>query len=264
MLRVGVIGCHQGIARTLAGVGLEVVAHAAGTPGREGLDHARTEVVDGFAGLSERLTPPRLFVLDLPTGDVVDRVVDEAYLTMEPGDVVLDATGSYWGDTLRRFRRMRHRALFYLDLALIGAEPDAIILVAGDTRGIDLGRPLLERLARPGGLIHAGGAGAAHYALMVHEAVATATAQMMGEAQQLLEAYPNAPDAAAVMRGFWPAPPTPGSRAAWLLDDAVRLSAAIPLLAQGVMLDIGQALDEQRPTALPERLHGFISPDKIL
>ena len=42
---------------------------------------------------------------------------------MEPGDVVIDVTPSYWGDTLRRFRRMRHRSLFYVDVALIRQTP---------------------------------------------------------------------------------------------------------------------------------------------
>ena len=38
---------------------------------------------------------------------------------------------------------------------------------------------------------------------------------------------------------------------AWLLDDAVRLHAVIPLLAQGVMLEIGAALDDHRTVDVP-------------
>jgi 6-phosphogluconate dehydrogenase len=264
-VRVGLIGNSRGWARPLATAGFEVAAHAAGTGNRDGLDHPRAEAVDGFARLREALAHPRLFFLDLPGGASLDAVLDEAYLVMEPGDAVLDTSGAYWGDTLRRYRRMRHRALFYVDAALLGELPGGTVLAAGDARALALVEPVLERLARPGGaVVRAGGAGAAHYALMVHEAVATATSHALGEARQLLEAYPNAPEAAAVLEGLWPNAPAPGSRAAWLLDDAVRLQAAVPLLAQGVMLEIAQALDEQRPAEVPERVQGFVHPDEIL
>jgi 6-phosphogluconate dehydrogenase len=263
-LRVGLIGNELGLARTLHAAGLATAVHRAGTTNADGLDRPGVKVASTFAGLSGLADPPRFFLLDLPVGGTIDAVVDEAYLAMAPGDVILDPTGSYWGDTLRRFRRMRHRALFYVDLALIGAMPGGTVLAAGDARALELARALLEPLARPGGVIRAGAAGAAHYALMVHEAVATAAARAASEAQQLMEAFPNAPEAGAVLRGLWPEVPSPGARAAWLLDDAVRLQASIPLLAQSVMLEIGQALDEQRVPALPPRVQGFVHPDEIL
>ena len=60
----------------------------------------RVERYDAFFGLLEH---PRLFLLDLPLGRAIDRAIDAAYVFMEPGDVVLDPSGSYWGDTLRRY-----------------------------------------------------------------------------------------------------------------------------------------------------------------
>jgi 6-phosphogluconate dehydrogenase (decarboxylating) len=113
-------------------------------------------------------------------------------------------------------------------------------------------------------VVRAGAAGAAHYALMVRETVATCIAHALSEGRQLLEAYPNEPEAEALARRLWPHAEAPGPRAGWLLDDAVRLEAAIPLLAQSVMLEIGTALDERRPPQLPPRVNGFVHPDDIL
>jgi len=264
MVRVGLIGNQHGLARSLGEAGLDLVVHPAATANRNGLDHPRVQPVEEYAALSGALEHPRLILLDLPVGPTIDAAVDAAYLTMEPGDVVLDASGSYWGDTLRRFRRMRHRSLFYVDLALIGPIPEGLVLAAGDKRGVDLAWPLLTRLAPSGGVVRAGGAGAAHYALMVREAVAAATAQAIGEAQQLLEAYPNQPEPEPIMAGLWPGTTDGGSRAAWLLDDAARLEAPIPLLAQAIMLEIGRALDDQRSAEPAPRVGGFVHPEEIL
>jgi 6-phosphogluconate dehydrogenase len=263
-VRIGLIGNHHGFAERLGEAGIDVVAHPAGTANRAGLDAAGVRLVDRYDAFFAEIEHPRVFLLDLPLGAAIDRVIDEAYVTMEPGDVVLDPSGSYWGDTLRRFRRMRHRSLFYVDLALLDGLVGGTILVAGDERGVELAQPLLERLARDDGVIRAGGAGAAHYALMVREAVATSVIHALSEARQLLEAYPNEPEPDAVAAGLWPESPPPGLRASWLLDDAVRLEAAIPLLAQSVMLEIGHALDEHRSQEPAPRVGPFVHPDDIL
>jgi len=260
-VRVGIIGNESGLARRLGDAGVAVVAHGVEAVGRDpaGLVH-----VDRYGDFFAQLEHPRLFLLDLPPGHAIDRTIDEAYVVMEPGDIVLDPSRSYWGDTLRRYRRMRHRSLFYVDLAVLGAIPGSVILAAGDERGVALAMPLLRRLAGPATAIRAGGSGAAHYALQVRAAVATAVRHAVSEGQQLLEAYPNEPAAASTAAQLWPAAPPPEPGAAWILEDAIHLQAAIPLLAQGIMLELGTALDEQRPTDASPRTGGFVHPDDIL
>lgn len=260
-MRVGVIGNESGLARCLGEAGVDVVAHRLDASGQDsaGLVH-----VDQYRDFFTQLEHPRLFLLDLPLGQAIDRTIDEAYVVMEPGDIVLDPSRSYWGDTLRRYRRMRHRSLFYVDLAALGAIPGSPILAAGDERGVALVMPLLRHLAGPAVAIRAGGSGAAHYAVQVRAAVATAVRHAVSEGQQLLEAYPNEPEATSVGAQLWPAALSTEPGAAWMLEDAIHLQAAIPLLAHGIMLELGTALDEHRPTDLSPRTGGFVHPDDIL
>lgn len=263
-MRIGLIGNQTGSARQLVESGLEPIFHAAGTVNPGGLGHAALRQVERFAEFFEALEHPRFFLLDLPLGQSIDHVIDEAYVVMEPGDVVLDPTGSYWGDTLRRYRRMRHRSLYYVDLALVGEMPGGTVLAGGDERGVTLALPVLERLAATGAVIRAGGSGAAHFASTVHAGVANAVTHALSEARQLLEAYPNEPEAEALAAGLWPQAPAAGDSGAWLLDDAIRLQAAIPLLAQGVMLEMAAALEERRSFDVAPRVGGFVHPDDIL
>lgn len=263
-MRIGLIGNQTGSARQLVESGFEPIFHAAGTVNSDGLEHPALHEVERFAEFFEALDHPRHFLLDLPLGQSIDRIIDEAYVVMEPGDVVLDPTGSYWGDTLRRYRRMRHRSLYYVDLAFIGDMPGGIVLAAGDKRGVALASPVLQRLAATGTVIQAGGSGAAHFALTVRAGVANAVTHALSEARQLLEAYPNEPEADAVVTGLWPPSPPATDCGAWLLDDAVRLHAAIPLLAQGIMLEMAAALEERRSFDVAPRVGGFVHPEEIL
>jgi 6-phosphogluconate dehydrogenase (decarboxylating) len=263
-LRIGLIGNHGGLVRSVTASGVDIVVHPVDAVDGDGPHGPGVTQVDRFDAFMDLLEHPRLFLLDLPSGAPIDRAIDTAYVTMEPGDVVLDPSASYWGDTLRRFRRMRHRSLYYVDLGLIGRIPGATILAAGDERGVSLCLFLLERLAAPGGVVRAGGAGAAHFALMVRAGVATAVAHAVSEARQLLEAYPNEPEPDAVAARLWPVTEPPAASAAWLLDDAIRLEAAVPLLAQSVMLELGAALDDHRSTEAAPRVGGFVHPDELL
>ena len=257
MMRVGMLGHHSGLAGRLARAGLEPVACIALDGAQDGIAS-----VDTLEGYFEALEHPRRFFLDLPAGPEVDQMIDRCYVVMEPGDVVVDPTLSYWGDTLRRFRRMRHRSIFHVDCALI--EAPATALLAGDDRGVELAAVAIDRLVPPGRVVRAGQAGAAHYALMVRAGVATVVTHALGEARQLLEAYPNEAEPEAVMAHLWPAADPAGAAATWLLDDAVRLHAVIPLVAQSVMLELGAALDDHRAVEVPPRVGGFVHPDEIL
>lgn len=256
-MQVGLLGNHSGLAQRLTAAGVEVLAYAGVgyPPAPQGI--ASVDQLDGFIA---ELEHPRRFVLDTSSGDGVDRAIDESDVVMEPGDVVLDATTSYWGDTLRRFRRMRHRSIYYVDVALI----EDTALASGDERGVTIAMPLVERLAATGRAIRAGEAGAAHFALMVHAGVAMAIEHAVGEARQLLEAYPKDADPTGIARMLWSSRRPASPAAAWLLDDAVRLHAAIPLLAHGVMLELGAALDDHRAVDIPPRVGGFVHPDDIL
>ena len=249
-MRIGILGRAGRLAERALAAGLEPVVVGAAPPG--------CIAVETAAVLGECIDYPRVHLLDLAAGPEVDTVLDAASATMEPGDVVVDLSGSYWGDTLRRWRRMRHRSLFHLDAALL----DTALIVAGDTGGVAIAEPALRRLAAPLPLINAGAAAAAHYALMVEDAWRTARREAALEVRQALEAFPGGMTAAVAAR-MTGAEPGPAPRAAWLLDDAVRLQAALPLLAQAVMLDIAGALDQLRPQAVAPRLGGFIHPDEV-
>lgn len=253
--RVGIIGeAGEMLDRALA-ADLEPVVSAKDSPApRPGV-----VVVDDYAALTGSLAEPRAYLLDAPAGAAIDRTLDEASRHMDLGDVVIDFSGSYWGDTLRRWRRMRHRSLFYVD----GAAAGDALLVSGDPAGIDVAMLTVQALAGTAPVVRAGPSGASHFALMVHDGWLTAAAEAASEARHLLEAFPGDIAADVLDAALGGAVARPSGRAAWLLDDAVRLEAATPMLAQAVMLALAGALDELRSSPPPIRVGGFVRPEEV-
>lgn len=260
---IGVLGSATGLAARARAAGHSVLALPLVDTDHDVLRAQGVEIAEASEAFLERLEHPRLHFLDMLPGAFVDEVIDRVYVTMEPGDIVLDASGSYWGDTLRRWRRMRHRAIYYLDMAILDGPGPLRLLVAGDSRGVEHALEDLEKLAAGGTVTVAGSAGAAHYALMVRDAVRLAAAHAASEAAQMLEAYPgvlNAGDTGSVLGLVDTIPELRGS---WVLDDALRLEAAVPLLGHAVMLEQARCLDEHvRPPWLP-RLGPFVRPEDL-
>lgn len=259
---IAVIGAAGGLAVLARDAGLAVLARPLDAAEAAALAAAGIATVAEYGDFLARMEPPRLHLLDLAPGAGVDAVIDTAYVTMEPGDLVLDASGGYWGDTLRRWRRMRHRALYYLDLALWPSAEGPVALVAGDAKGVELARPTLARLVHGGRVVAAGEAGAAHYAQMVKDAYGLTLAHAHSEARQMLEAFPGASDATALLGLLVPGPAA-GPRAGWVLEDALRLEAAVPLMAQAAMLELAEHLDEQRRPELMPRLGPFVRAEEL-
>jgi 6-phosphogluconate dehydrogenase len=262
MAGLGLIGGEDS-ARLVSEHGLEAVVCRPETGGPP--EGSPAERMAPYAALATALEPPRIVLLAMPAGAAVDHTLDRAYLALEPGDVLVDLTPSWWCDSLRRYRRMRHRALYHLDAAEVGPPGARRLLVAGDPDGVGLAAPVLDRLAPGGAALRAGGPGAAHFAAALDDGLTAMWQQAAGEVRQLLEAYPLEAEPAALAAALGLVPmAADGGRGAWLLDDAMRLEAAIPLLAQAVMLRQAAALEEQRSEPPPPRVGGWVDIDEIL
>lgn len=257
-MEIAVIGGLQNWAATARSSGLRTLAKPLGEGEASVMGELGVETVSDYSDFFERLEFPRLYILDLPCGAGIDEVIDTAYVTMEPGDLVVDVSPSYWGDTLRRWRRMRHRSIFYIDASRLGGD----LLIAGDARGLDLARPRLRRLVGDNAVVDVGEAGAAHYAAMVQDSLLVACAQAQSEALQLLEAFPGEMDPRPVRTRLRHDGPD-GGRGEWAAEDALRLQAVIPLLAQAAMQQMADALDAQQLYPSTPRLGPFVRPEDL-
>jgi 6-phosphogluconate dehydrogenase len=286
----GVVGLGR-MGGGLARYGLEkkfsVVGLSRGGAPKDLTDAGLVEIGD-VAEFRERLPRPRIVLLYIPAGPAVDEVLGALSRSLEAGDVVVDGGNSYWGDSIRRHRRLKEDGLEFVDLGTsggeLGARTGACFMAGGERQAVSAVEPILRALAVPGGFVHAGPPGAGHFVKLVHNGIEFGMLQAIAEGFELLTKYELPLDIGAVLecwrhgsviRGWlidllaeaYRADPNlrkpttyieDTGEVNWLVADAMRMETPIPVIAQSVMQLIGSR-DERKDwaKAIVAMRHGF-------
>lgn len=244
--------------------------------------------IEGLGGFRAHLRPPRAILLYVPAGPVVDSVLDELSCSLEPDDVIADGGNSYWGDSIRRHRRLRERGIHFIDLGtsggLDGARHGACFMAGGERDAVSRIEPLLRKLAVDQGYVHAGPPGAGHFVKLVHNGIEFGMLQAIAEGFDLLTHYHEPLDVREVLECWrkgsvirsWlidllaeahrsdPRLEKASSyiedtgEVNWLVADALRMEVPTPVIAQSVM-QLFASRDERRnwARAIVMMRHGF-------
>jgi 6-phosphogluconate dehydrogenase len=287
--RLGIVGLGRmggGLALQALEKGLEVAGFdVQGAPAE--LRRAGLVAVDRLTGFARALAPPRVILLYVPAGPIVDDVIEQLVASLDPGDVIADGGNSYWGDSIRRHQRLKARGLGFVDLGtsggIEGARRGACFMANGDRADVEKIEPALLALAVPGGYVHAGPAGAGHFAKLVHNGIEFGMLQAIAEGVALLERY-DEPLAIADVLACWrhgsvirswlvdlmeqayraggleriPPYVEDTGEVNWLVSDAMRMEVAVPVIAEAVMQLIASRDErESAPRAVAAMRHGF-------
>lgn len=242
---------------------------------------------DGLESLLDKLTSPRVLFLYIHAGPALDPVLDELAAHTSPEDILVDGGNSYWGDSIRRGRRLEGKVRF-VDLGtsggIDGARTGACFMAGGETEALDLVEPILKDLCVPGGYVRAGGPGAGHYVKLVHNGIEFGMLQAIGEGMGLLTNFDQKLDLAPILdcwchgsvirswlvelmaqalheRGTMEQVPPyieDTGEVNWLVEDAMRMEVPIPVIAQSVMqLFASRDSDQTWARAIALMRHGF-------
>ncbi len=156
-------------------------------PGRSGrgLDSPRS------AG---QLTPRRAVWLMVPSGDAVDRTIEDLLPLLNPGDVVIDGGNSNFKDTIRRAAMLKARGFAMVDCGtsggIWGLADGYSLMIGGEPETVAWLRPIFETLAPAPdrGWGHVGGNGAGHLVKMVHNGIEYGMMQAYAEGFAILRA----------------------------------------------------------------------------
>ena len=271
-MQIGVIGLGRmggNITRRLIQNGHEAVvydhdANAVATLRQDGAIGAA-----GVDKLVKQLEPPRAVWLMLPAGKITEDTIDQLAELLAPGDIIIDGGNTFWKDDVRRAKKLKERAIHYVDVGtsggIWGLERGYCMMIGGAKDVVEHLDPLFKALA-PGlgnaprtlgrdgrdpraelGYIHAGPTGAGHFVKMVHNGIEYGLMQAFAEGFDILknansQALPedvrfefDLADIAEVWRR--------GSViSSWLLDLTASALAADPKLAdfEGVVEDSGE------------------------
>src|SRR5919199_1676852 len=244
--------------------------------------------VRSYEDLKAELSPPRAIFIYIPAGPAVDQVLDDLAAQLDPGDVLIDGGNSYWGDSIRRYHRLKERGIQFVDLGtsggVEGARHGGCFMAGDEPEAIARIEPILLDLAVEGGYVHAGPPGAGHFVKLVHNGIEFGMLQAIGEGVDLLERYHDRLEIAEVLRCWrhgsvirsWlidlmeeayrseggmagiPSYVDDTGEVNWLVDDALHMEVPIPVISQSVMQLFASRDDRKNwARAIAMMRHGF-------
>ncbi|OGT51277.1 MAG: 6-phosphogluconate dehydrogenase [Gammaproteobacteria bacterium RIFCSPHIGHO2_12_FULL_42_13] len=276
-LEMGMIGLGRmggGLSLKALREGVKVVGHDIQKPPQKFLDAGLVSVED-YSGFVKHLQSPRIIFVYIPSGPMIDTIVEKLLKVLEKGDIIVDGGNSYWGDSIRRHQKYLASGIHFLDIGTSGGvavEKDgACFMLGGDKAVVEKVEPVLLKMAMPGGYVHAGPPGAGHFVKLVHNGINYGMAEAVAEGVALLEACPLKIDVektleayrhGTVIRGFFVDTVAKGYKdnkgvsninsyvddtgeVNWLVDDAMHMEVAIPSITSAVFQCIASRDDNK-------------------
>ncbi|HEC24504.1 MAG TPA: decarboxylating 6-phosphogluconate dehydrogenase [bacterium] len=125
--------------------------------------------------LIEKLAPPRVIWLMVPSGEPTDDMLNEVLKYVRENDVIIDGGNSYYKDSVRRYETCSKKGAKFLDCGtsggIWGLKEGYCVMIGGDDDAFDRCEPIFKTLAPKDGYLHTGKYGSGHFVKMVHNAI---------------------------------------------------------------------------------------------
>jgi 6-phosphogluconate dehydrogenase len=194
-MKLGFVGLGKmggNMVKRLLVKGHEIVAYAPSESSREEAKSEGAQVANSLQGLVEKVSPPRVVWLMVPSGRVTDEVVQSLAPLLTPGDVLIDGGNSFYKDSMARAEFLRAKGIFFLDAGtsggIWGLKEGYCLMVGGEENAFEKAEPIFRDLAPVNGYAHVGPSGSGHFVKMVHNAIEYGLLQAYGEGFELMHA----------------------------------------------------------------------------
>ncbi len=150
---------------------------------------------ESYAELAEALAAPRIVLMMVTAGSVVDLVIEQIQPLLQPGDILIDGGNSFYEDTERRLATLREQGIRYVGMGISGGEEGArhgpSIMPGGDPEAWPVIREIFQAIAARAEdgepcCRWVGSGGAGHYVKMVHNGIEYGDMQLIAEAWDLM------------------------------------------------------------------------------
>ncbi|WP_109300810.1 NADP-dependent phosphogluconate dehydrogenase [Aquimarina sp. AU474] len=146
----------------------------------------------------ESLQQPRIIMLMISAGPVIDQVVKDLLPFLNTGDCILDGGNSHYKDTIRREKLLSIEGISFLGVGISGGEEGALkgpsIMPGGTRKGYEQCSNFLEAIAakdkgNKACCSYIGSEGSGHFVKMIHNGIEYGEMQLLAEIYHLLRHY---------------------------------------------------------------------------
>jgi len=141
------------------------------------------------------LETPRVVVLLVPAGKIVDAVIEELVEVLEKGDIIIDSGNSFYKDTDKRGAALSLKGLHFFGMGISGGEEGArkgpSIMPGGDKEAYQYMKPVLEAISAKFNnepcVTYIGPGSAGHFVKMVHNGIEYGQMQLLADTYAILK-----------------------------------------------------------------------------
>jgi 6-phosphogluconate dehydrogenase len=146
-------------------------------------------------GFVSELSIPRVIMMLVPAGPVVDNVIRELMPYLETGDLIIDAGNSHFKDTDLRSKSLAEKGILYMGIGVSGGEDGArhgpSLMPGGPIEAYEHVRPIFEAVAAHVEgvpcVAYLGSGSAGHYVKMVHNGIEYGLMELIAESYDLMK-----------------------------------------------------------------------------
>ena len=197
---MGVMG--QSLAHNIARKGYSVSVY---NIEKEGVDHflnnkQECETAEGFIDVNKfvaSLQKPRIIIMMVTAGKVVDIVIDQLKGLLDKGDILIDCGNSYYKDSIRRYEELNRSGLEFFGVGVSGGEKGALegpsIMPSGNKEVYDKYlKDLFDKIAAKNDedkpcVTYIGPCGSGHFVKMVHNGIEYGDIEIICEAYDFMK-----------------------------------------------------------------------------
>lgn len=171
----------------------------------DALNNLNRKNIHGFTDLrtfAQDLKSPKIVMMLVPAGEIVDSVIDELLEVLDKGDIIIDGGNSNFADTERRNIELEKKGYHFIGMGVSGGEEGArrgpSMMLGGDKKAYEIVEPILEKIAAQVNgdptVAYMGLRSAGHFVKMVHNGIEYALMQLISETFSILKNGLNCSD----------------------------------------------------------------------
>lgn len=141
------------------------------------------------------LDKPRVVMLLVPAGKIVDYVIEDVLLLLEPGDIIIDGGNSHFSDTNRRVQNLKDTGIHFVGMGISGGAEGArrgpSMMPGGHPETWNRIKNIFEATAAKADgepcVAYIGENSAGHYVKMVHNGIEYGLMELLAEAYHFMK-----------------------------------------------------------------------------
>lgn len=141
--------------------------------------------------LCSKLNGRRVIWLMVPSGEIVDGVIEELSEYLKPKDIVIDGGNSNFKDSVRRYNALKEKQIEFLDCGTSGGTSGALngacTMIGGDKSTFEYVENVFKDISLENGYLYTGEAGSGHFVKMVHNGIEYGMMQAIAEGFEVFE-----------------------------------------------------------------------------